>query len=382
VSPIVLGGPPLPAPLPPQNIAGHAPTYTYLCCDLVTNLPLALIPFTGVSFDLVLNGAGTWKATLPLFDPRIQALNWDEATVPARCVVYVFRNDTVLWAGIVWTRDYDSTKQVESFQASTCESYYMHVPAGGTHNFVNVDQLDIVRTLIADVNASGGTLPMTVSTNESGIFRTFDSFGYDFKWLSDQIKVLQELPNGFDFGADVSYTPGSPPHVQFNLDFPRRGVTAAAVTAVFEYPGNVESYKLSEDGTAFADGVYELGAGSGPAMAVGSAADTSLLADGWPVMIAIVSRKDIVDPAFLTEYAQGDLAIYGEPAQVTQVVVRADRDPVLGSYKTGDDVRLRINDARFPAPGLDQILRVQKIAVAVADDGTETVTLDLITTEV
>ncbi len=364
----------------PPLIVGHAPRYTVMTSDLVTNAPKAILPMTGLGFGTKLNDAGSYKSTLPLFDPRIQRSNWDTATTPARTSVYVFRNDSVVWGGILWTRDYDSTTQHENFNAATFESFYMHWPELVTRQFVNTDQLAMVRTLVADLSASGNVLPMPVSSNVSGVLRNYDVFDYDRKWTSDIIKALQQLPDGFDFGADVLYTPGAPPHAIFNLSYPRRGRDASTTPLVFEYPGNITSYKLTEDGTLYASDMLELGAGSGPTMNVGYANDPSLQTNGWPRMWAQVSRKDEVDVGRLRSYAKGDLGLYRQPVELLTMKVRGDINPILGSYVAGDDARIRILDARFPAPGVDFYQRIGAINVTVADDGNEDVELTMIQT--
>ncbi|MDP9073253.1 MAG: DUF4434 domain-containing protein [Actinomycetota bacterium] len=367
---------PLAAPFP--GVASHAPRYTVMLCDLVTNQPTAILPMVGLSFDAKLNNAGALKCSLPLFDPRVQNSNWDAATTPARSVIYVLRNDTVVWGGIIWARGYDSTRHMEDFTAASFESFYMHVPFGVTRQYVNTDQLAIVRDLVNTLGLYAPVLPMSVSANTSGVLRNFDVFGYDWKWTSDIIRALQQLPDGFDFGADVYYSPGSPPYARFNLGYPRRGRTTGTTPLVFEYPGNVDSYKVSEDGTAYASDVIELGAGQGPTMMVGRSIDTTLWAAGWPNMVAQVSRKDEVDQGRLDAYARGDIAIYRQPIRLFEVKVRADSDPLLGTYIDGDDCRLRITDDRYPAPGLDIYARVETIKTAVGDDGHEDITLSLI----
>ena len=222
-------------------------------------------------------------------------------------------------------------------------------------------------------------LPLPVSTNNSGILRTFTVIGDERKWVSDIIGNLQQLPNGFDFNVDVYFTPGTGPYKQLNLSYPLRGVRNAATRYVFEYPGNVMRYRWSEDGSAFATNVIEMGAGSGPTMAVGSAAAPDQLLNGWPIMFQIISRKDVQDTAFLNSYAAGDLLMLREPSLLVEFHLRADRDPFPGSYSVGDSVRVRIVDPRFPKGG-DGYLRIQSIKVSVSDDGPEDVAVVCIRT--
>jgi hypothetical protein len=351
--------------------------YAYLLCDMVTNIFLGYQPFTQVTFENVLNGPGRFEAYLPLADDAVQASDWDLMTIPARTALYVLRDDVPVWGGIIWTRDYDteSGKQaLEHFQASTFESYYSHIPYVATTNWVGVDQFEIARELIASLATFGHVLPMPVSGGSSGVLQTYATLASDYKWVSDIFSDIQQLPNGFDWGVDVYYTPTTGPYKQLNLSYPRRGLNAENTPFVFEFPGNIWYYKWPEDGSAFATDVVELGAGSGPTMPVGVAGDLSLLAAGWPIMFALVSRKDITDVGALNAYAAGDLALYNQPSLLPELHVRADMYPTLGLYKTGDDVRFRACDPRFPG-GIDLYLRIQSIKVTIADDGNEDVVL-------
>lgn len=361
-------------------------TWTYYAVDLVTERVLALLPMIGVSFATTLNAAGSFSSVLPLADPDIRDSNWEAATRVPRCAIYVLRNALPVWGGIIWTRDYDSATMLEHFAASTFESYWSHIPYAANTNWVNVDQEGIVRQILAAIAAAGYVMPCPVSGGSSGILRDFSVNGFEYKWVLDLFHQLQQLHDGFDFNVDVYYNPSVGPYKQLNLGYPRRGFDAFDTPYVFEYPGNVMSYKWPEDGSAFATDVVEMCAGNGPDMITGLAADTGLVVAGWPIMFAVVSRKDINDQAFADSYALGDLAIYRVPTTTVELHVRGDWDPMLGTYVVGDDVRLRIGpngngmpDPRFPL-GLDTFMRIQSVKVAVGDDGTEDIAMTLIPT--
>jgi hypothetical protein len=360
--------------------------YSYYCTDLVTQRILGLFPLTGVSYQTTLDAAGTFSADLSIADPAIRDANWEQATRVPRTALYVLRDVDPVWGGIIWTRDYDSTSMKEHFQAATFESYWSHLPYNASTSWVNKDQMGIVREILASVAAAGYVMPCPVSGNTSGILRDFATDGTQYQWILSIIQQLQQLPDGFDFAVDVFYNALMGPYKQLNLDYPRRGLTAVETPYVFEYPGNVISYKWPEDGSAFATDVVEMGAGSGPSMVVGLAADVGLVVDGWPIMFAVVSRKNEDRQAFIDGYAAGDLAIYRVPTTIVELHVRAGWDPRLGTYRVGDDVRLRIGpnrerepDSRFPL-GLDTFLRIQSIKVVVGDDGNEDVAITLIPT--
>ena len=61
------------------------------------------------------------------------------------------------------------------------------------------------------------------------------------------------------------------------------------------------------------------------------------------------------------------------------MVTEAYNDPILGSFKTGDDVRVRITDPRFPDV-FDEPRRIVKYSVQPGESGPERITFSLAVT--
>jgi hypothetical protein len=329
--------------------------YTYLTFDLMTNTPLAELPLSGVSFSRLLNGAGAFRGTLKLGDPKVTALNPIASTIPARTALYVDRDGVLVWGGIIWTRG-PYRPATQSFDLGGMEfwSYFQVRQKTGryvvdTKAYVAADQLAIARDLVTYAQAkTGGNIGVVVNTETCGVLRDRTYNSYDFTPVGQAVEQLAAVLNGFDFSIEVAYVNGVPAKI-FVPSYPRRGTVAVSSGLLFEYPGNAVDYSWPEDATEQADTAYAIGLGQGPEMLRSSSSNPGLFDIGYPLLEYLDSYKNVAEQSTLDAHAQADVIARANPVVLPEIYVRADADPVLGSYSTGDDVRLRINDpARFP----------------------------------
>ena len=353
--------------------------YRYLAADLITNTILAELPLSGARFDLRLNGAGSLTAQLMITDPKVAALPFLAATEPGRTALYVDRDGVLLWGGIIWTRR-SSGDRLE-LGGLEFESYFSRRLITTDAVFTAVDQLTIARSLISTAQGvSGGNIAVNLDSSTSGVLRDRTYNGYELKPVLESLQQLSAVDNGFDYAIDVAYVAGAPTRT-LNLGYPRRGTQAASSGFMFEYPGNVQSYVWPEDSTSQATTSYATGAGTGPGQLRASSSRTDLITAGYPLLEGKFSYIDVVVQSTLQAHAAGDVKALGTPIVVPQITVRADLDPVVGSYIVGDELRLRITDDRFAgtsiATGIDTYKRITAIAVTPPGSGAETVTLTL-----
>jgi hypothetical protein len=151
----------------------------------------------------------------------------------------------------------------------------------------------------------------------------------------------------------------------------------SATTPVFEFPaGNVVEYSYPEDGTVAANLIYVVGAGSNEGKQILTATDTVRLGQGWPLLEDSANFADITDVTLLSKLASGQVAAVSYPPTTMKLVAPPFESPQLGTYKIGDDVRIRILDDRFPN-GLDAIYRIVSLNLTAGENGPERVTLTL-----
>jgi hypothetical protein len=359
-------------------------TYRYLFADLLTNSILAELPLTGVAFTQQLNQAGTFSARILLSGINAAGQNVDAATIPGRCALYVDRDGILVWGGVVWSRNYNSTSQTLTLGAREFESYFERRRITTTQAFTNTDQLAIVQTLVTAAQAvPNGDIGVIVGTETSGVLVDRVYYNYELKSVHGAIMDLSRAENGFDYRIKVQYDGAFQPEKRLLLGYPRLGTAYSTSTVnvpFFEFPaGNVVEYEYPEDGAIAANTVHALGAGSNEGKLISSASDSTLLAAGWPLLEEQANYSDVVDPALLAELAQGQVLAVSYPPTTIKMVVPAFVEPVFGTYQIGDDARVRIKDDRFPA-GLDAIYRIVGISVEPGEDGPERVTLTLTTT--
>ena len=353
--------------------------YRYLAADLITNTILAELPLSESRFDLRLNGAGSFAAKLQITDLKVKALPFLAATEPGRTALYVERDGVLLWGGILWTRR--SANGGIELGGLEFESYFARRLITMNAVFTAVDQLTIARSLISTAQGvSGGSIAVNLDTSTSGVLRDRTYNGYELKPVLEALQQLSAVDNGFDYAIDVAYVAGVPTKT-LNLGYPRRGARAGSSGFVFEYPGNVQSYVWPEDATSQATTSYATGAGTGPGQMLAASSRADLITAGYPLLEGKFSYIDVIVQSTLQAHADGDVKALGAPIVVPQITVRADLDPVVGSYMVGDEIRLRITDDRFAnattAAGLDTYKRIIAIAVTPPGSGAETVTLTL-----
>jgi hypothetical protein len=122
-------------------------TYRYFVVNLVTNRPIAEIPFKGVSYEKVLTGAGTFSGDI-LSSPETANLALYETTMPGRTGLYVVRNGVCVWGGIIWSRSYNVNERVLRVSASEFTSYFHHRRIWKTWGQVFEADLEVTNELV------------------------------------------------------------------------------------------------------------------------------------------------------------------------------------------------------------------------------------------
>lgn len=116
--------------------------------------------------------------------------NWDEATMPYQVAVLLVRNEIVLWGGIVVKRERSLESKGVILTMATVEHYLDSVFVGN-HSYVDRDQCDIVKDLVAST-IDGHRFNLQVETSSSRVRRDRSYSAESDKTL---LSVLQELAN-------------------------------------------------------------------------------------------------------------------------------------------------------------------------------------------
>ena len=291
----------------------------------------------------------------------------------------------MVWGGVIWARQYNSTSQTLSVTAREWISYFEHRRITADVDFDNIDQLVISKTLIENAQAATyGNINVGYNSEgqtTSGILVDRTYYNYELKNVFQAIQDLSRQSDGFDFHIDVAYDGITGlPTKYFNTYYPRSGLvyTAGDIDVpVFIFPaGNMVEYEYPEDGAAVANSIYALGAGSNEGKLISNAQDAPKFAEGWALLENVANYSDITDQTVLDNLATAQVIANSYPPVVLRVVVPAFENPVFGTYEIGDDARVIIQDNRFPT-GLDEVYRLVGVSVQPGENGPERVTLTL-----
>lgn len=162
--------------MPSFNV--DAVEYRYFTTDLLSNTLLAEIPFTGVSFERTLKGAGSFSGDIAVI-PQTDSMSLYEFTLPGKTGLYVMRNGECVWGGIIWGRNYNLIEHKLSLDASEFTSYLHHrrIWKNWSHEYgATVTVYGPNATVILD---SGSTFPFESASSVKLTFREAGNFKYN-----------------------------------------------------------------------------------------------------------------------------------------------------------------------------------------------------------
>lgn len=350
--------------------------YRYLAYDLRSNVALAELPLSGVTYGEQLNGAGTFQASMPVLG---DARNLLAATQPERTAVYVERDGAIIGGAIIWTRRRSAQGPVGVGGAGWW-SFFRRQHLRTTLTYTTTDQLTIARGLINQAQGiTGANIGVAVGTETSGVLRDRTYLAYEVKQIAEAVEQLANVDGGFDFAVDTNQDRTK----TLRLGYPRRGRIAGTTGIVFESSKNLIGYDVDEDGTRSARTFTALGAGDGLDMLTSTATRTDLIDLGYPLTSDTGAFKDVIIQTTLNAHAiAGANARALTPTFWRVTVDPDDVDGGVGTFITGDDVLLRITDDNFPrgvdgAPGYERYHRVLDWTLTIPDSGKDTLTVTL-----
>ncbi len=377
--------------------------FTYLSWDLMAVKPLDALPFQGVTFGQKLNAPGPWAGALPLASPAVQAMGWNQATLPSKTALFVDFLGTLVWGGIIWTRTYSKASPTLKVGASTFGSYFQsRLQAADYSNTwsAGADPMLVAQQLIADAQAKAkgsvfGGIPLVLNpVGAEGGPRVAPSYpATSLQTIDSILSTLSQMGYtfGFDYSFDVAYLPGtSTPAVKLNLWYPRQGRTYTQSQLVILGSDCVD-YTYPEDGSQQATSITETGSGTGGIQPTNAAAEIA----GYPLLEKTFARTFVNDPGILANIAFGDLGILGYPVVTPTITIpitlpdasgNVNQGKInFGDFGVGDNLLFRIDpvggggentDPRFPS-GMSFEWRMTDWTATVPDKGLPTLLFDL-----
>jgi hypothetical protein len=363
-------------------------TFRYVTTNIyqsgsTANPVIAELPFTGVNFTQQLNSIGTFQGNVLLSGINSTNLNVYNGTTPGKTILWVIYNDTQssnsypVWSGVIWNREYDSENQTLFITAQEMLSLYQRRRISDTKTYTSQDPTYIAKDLMQYTEAkSYGKTGLTYSVASSAFSTTKTYNNYEFKSVYQAVKDLAQ--NFFDF-AITPYLSGGNLVNQFTVGIPLGTPYSSSdpTSAVFQFPGNVISYRFPEDGISAANRLYGLGYGANAKKLTTTAVDSAKYTDGFPLLEDAVNYIDIGDQTLLNNTTLGHLNAISYPPTTVEIVIPTYVDPYYYShYSIGDTVQVRITDDYFPT-GLSLTLRIVGMSVNPGENGPDRVTLTL-----
>jgi hypothetical protein len=355
--------------------------YAYITANIKTGQLIEELPLTGVRFSHVLNAAGSFSGNLHYHHPKARLANIN----PGATLIWVKRNDHVVWGGIIWTVRKIKGNDLLTIGAEGFHSYFKRKrTVRHDISFAAVDEHRIVRDLVRYAQGEqlqhatgtptypqpGGSLSITYDSTLSGVTRTQNYKGYERQSIGTVIEQMAARVDGFDFSYELDDDFG----ITFSTWYPRRG---RRTNVTFEQGANVELLAWYLDATRMENRIDALGAGEGDQMTIATAQDPNVLAT-YPVFDGVLSKKDVSVQETLQSHADAELRDKRALIAIPQFDVRVSADSDIGAFITGDEVVVRAADGFVQ---IDGYYRIEQYTIDVSNEGDEDIEITFIDTE-
>jgi hypothetical protein len=357
--------------------------YTYLATDLTTNRVLGeLFPNTVSTLDCQLDVAGNMACSFNLDTVGIRNEDVVGNTVPGKTSFWAYRNNQIVWGGIIWTRGYSSATKTLSVTGQTFESYaarrYPRSFIGnGTLKYTGWRQARVIEDLWHRMQAvAHGNIGVRPQGNSNAVqgdsLITAVINGFDMSVTVDTIiQDIIKQPNGPDYTIVWGEDGNGIPTKQLAYGFPiARPATVS--NFVVDYPGPIQDYDFIENASTGNNFWWAVGdiptnststttltgkGGSGPPVPAGAASsipviggrqNTNSLNAGWPILEGVETYGG-TNLAQLNGRAAADVNQYPAPLVTHATTLTGSDWPQFGSYQLGDYAVINIIDPRYPS---------------------------------
>ncbi|MBP2583041.1 hypothetical protein J3A78_003519 [Streptomyces sp. PvR006] len=312
---------------------------------------------TSTGFDLGIAGAGQ---------------DWVAATDPGRSLLVGVDRLTgqPVWAGIVLTRDAGSS-WTATLGATSPEAYLDRRYTGNVTQ-LQQDQAAVLTALMAAPLGQGP--PFVMDAPSTGVLMDYSALDGDDRTVLSALQEVMGQDGGPEWTVDVAWADSARSGFVLPVRVRRAiGTQSEAPEAVFDFPGCISSYVLSEsyESGKGATAVVARGEGEGAArLSSGSQVATALEGAGWPRYVhRYTPASGLTDPAQLTAHAVKALALMATGARVWSVEAVASQAPRLGrDWGIGDTIRVAVDSSPRHPDGAEIIARVWSWELDAAAD--------------
>jgi hypothetical protein len=347
---------------PPFTPARGEALYQYRVRRLRDGQFLGFLDLANVSFDKRINSPGTFSASIPVPNRRVADLIAEviprDSTVlsagPGVIVVDILRGGD-LW-GEYWitsakpSRSRRGTPSI-ALQGTTLDGYLSAVEIQEGLFYEQVDQIDILRELVAHMQAQQyANLGITVAAGTSGVLRdrTYEDDGGTY---GQRIQELADVNNGFEFTIDVFVSGGTIAR-QIRWGYPT--LASESVEHIFADGFNGgDVVEWADEISALRGATRWRARGGTPPSEDASVTATPLLSQvheaeehlqWWPRIDRTLSYNDVVVQDTLEDYAAFWAATAPGTLRVESYTVVLGASPSLHPNKIGDWCRIFLDN--------------------------------------
>jgi hypothetical protein len=341
--------------------------YRLYLCDTISGRLAYELPYASLSWNTKMNNIGTMSATVVVqhvYDALSDADERDPRNLFAqflasgsfRYSLALTYGNTVVWAGPYTPTSVPGGQPTITLGGSDFGAFLQRrLLVGNNPPAISSDvtigpftkpylALELVR-----YSTSGGpgggpwSLPWTchdLPERAGTEMRTY--YGYDLWTVWDALSTLSQERDGPDFRFDPELVPGADGYYlswdmvigKPILATPHEWGWDAPANATVAWDTNVSNF-----GTAY----YGTGSGQDRSKIVAISMSDELLDLGFPVLQMIDSlHSSVIDQAELQALTDGDMRTYSRPSNRWTITVQASQPPLLGSYRVGDTIMLRV----------------------------------------
>jgi hypothetical protein len=297
---------------------------------------------------------------------------WEAATDPGRTMLVAVDAATgiPLWSGIILVRGGGSAT-TGTLTAATPE-IYLDRRYPGDYTATATDQTTVMATL-ATPALTGGP-PLVLDTTDTGTLIDYTMADSEDRTILSGVQEVAQMEGGPEWTIDVVW--GDAAQTRFELVLriaPTIGTVTGLPAAVFDLPGCIESYSLTES--------YEKGQGATRVIARGErSADVrasssvhtadDLIANGWTLWEErYTPASGITDASQLDRHAAEALALMGTGSRAWALEAVASRAPRLGvDWVLGDSIGVHVTSSPRHLAGIQTIARAYAWSLDVGSD--------------
>lgn len=337
---------------------------------------------TGKIIDQMGVAAGSVNVSAPIAAFRAEQDRLEDAAAPWRRIWWFLRDERPWFAGVPWKQNqFTESNGSVQWSMARADKFLERREFNSTLVFRDVDQLDIIRNLIAygigltplqcdpDFLAimaplAGAQLPWLRldSSVMSGVLRTREDTedGYQRTGTKTVAQAVQALTDLQDVDGGTRAALGLPGALDYRLDYGRDADGTLWATPKLgyprlgkadplhvEFPGSLAGFTHAVDSGDTETASRVIGGGTGSARLVSELIyDTAALAAGWPLLMGH-GTSTAIEQATLDDAARSRLADLAGDNEGW--AIRLDPNQ-LGRYEFGDTLQPTIDHRRWGRP--------------------------------